>query len=116
MRWLVLYLMLAGCASDAPNHLGNPLTWPVQAITTGAQNGAYNHRRALVKTFVIDNHNTIQTDVQNGGGDAINTAMDFARVKTQNRAALIKELRDQHDLYFGTDPEPLVVALMVHGN
>ncbi|PIB24633.1 hypothetical protein BFP76_05480 [Amylibacter kogurei] len=116
MRWLLLYITLAGCVSNAPNHLGNPLTWPVQAITTGAQNGAYNHRRALVKKFVIDNHDTIQADVQNGGGDAINSAMDLTRVKTQNRAALITDLRDQQDLYFGTDPEPLVVALMVHGN
>ncbi|SFQ19551.1 hypothetical protein SAMN05421853_102378 [Roseivivax halotolerans] len=48
---LLLPLALAAC-TPAPNHLGNPLLLPVSALTTGAQNAAYNARRAEVKAVL----------------------------------------------------------------
>ena len=111
---LCAVIMMAGC-STGPSHIGNPLTLPGRAITHGISELGYKARRAKVKDFAARNRAQMQTDITAGGGSVLSAAMDLACVEGGKRADLITELRRDPALYTGDDIEPLVVALMVHG-
>lgn len=113
-RLILPAVLLAGC-STGPNHVGNPLTLPGRAITNGISELSYKARRAKVKDFTRRNATQIHADIAAGGGANLTTAMTLACVEPDNRAALITELVSNPGLYRSDDIEPLVVALMVHG-
>lgn len=113
---LISTLALGGCASKDANHIGNPLTLPGRAIINGIQNAGYDARRSKVKAYVNDNRLAIYRDIDAGGGSAVQTAMDIARVAPARRPALIAELYANPQIYRQSDLEPLVVAIMVHGD
>lgn len=114
MRFLFLTLPLMACNTQDPNHLGNPLTWPVQAVSAGLENAMYTTRRKAVSTFVRAQYAALQADIATGAGATLTHAMDLARVTPDKRAALAVEL--QQDIYQTTDPDPIIVALMVYGD
>ncbi len=116
MRILILLIPLIACTRNDPNHLGNPLTWPIQAVGTGISNTVYNNRRGKVSRFVKQNFAQIKIEIEKGGGPVLFQSMDLARVAKLKRTKLIDELASNPDLYSGSDTEPLVVALMVHGD
>lgn len=107
--------LLTACTGNQPNHIGNPLLLPSAAVSTGIQNSIYNHRRQKVANYVSKNTDNIRQNVSMGGGAHLTVAMDLANVPKEKENALISELNSNHRLYFSTDPEPLIVALMVHG-
>jgi len=51
---------LTAC-SDA-NHLGNPLTLPIRAVTAAVENSAYDRERAGVKTWIIENEAAMRAE------------------------------------------------------
>ena len=51
---------VAGCTEA--NHLGNPLTLPISAITNAAENGAYNRERARVKAWITANEAAMRAE------------------------------------------------------
>ena len=57
---LVAGFLIAGCSGA--NHIGNPLTLPLGAITSAAENGAYNRERAAVKTWIAKNETTMRAE------------------------------------------------------
>ena len=116
MKYHALCILLVGCADNAPNHLGNPLSWPVQAVTTGMQNASYNQRRNNVKLYVSQHFAEIHQDVQASGGSYLSQAATLASVPKHKEIQLFKELQSNTNLYFSSNIEPLVVALMVHGS
>ena len=115
MKYLIALLLLTGCAPSAPNHLGNPLLWPVQAVTTGAENAVYNHRRNKVSRFVSQNFIQLKQEIFAGGDQTLSQAMSLAKISSAKQPELFAELKANPKLYLATDPEPLVVALMVYG-
>lgn len=112
---IALGVMTASCANRSPNHIGNPLTLPGRAIINGIQNASYEVRRARVKAFALENRAQIYADIDASGGNALTQAMDLARVTPARRADLIAELRAHPEIYRREDIEPLIVAIMVHG-
>ncbi len=106
-------LLLVGCAQEA-SHLPNPLLLPGQAVSNAAQNASYKARRARVAEHVRAHHPTLIAEIAADGGPHLQQAMHLARVPAQNRDALQRRLRQDLALY-RTDPEALIVALMVHG-
>jgi hypothetical protein len=84
--------------------------------TTGIENGIYNNRRKKVKRHITTHFLQISNEVRIGGGPYLQQAMDLARIPAERRSKLLSELQSNSKLYFGKDIEPLVVAVMVHGN
>lgn len=112
---LLIGASLSGCASKGASHIGNPLTLPGRAIINGVQNASYEARRARVKAFALENRAQIYADIDAGGGNALMQAMDLAQVTPAKRADLIAELRAHPEIYRREDIEPVIVAIMVHG-
>ena len=52
--------LLAGCSG--PNHLGNPLTLPIAAITNAVENDAYDRERAEVKVWITQNEAAMRAE------------------------------------------------------
>jgi hypothetical protein len=115
MKYFMALLLLTACAPSAPNHMGNPLLLPVGALTTGVGNGFYNHRRSKVSRFVSQNFVQLKKEALAGGGPTLSQAMSIARVTPVRQPELIADLKANPKLYFSTDQEQLVIALMVYG-
>jgi hypothetical protein len=114
MRTLTLCLILLGCTNPNANHIGTPLLLPVGVLTTGIQNAGYNARRSRVKSYIIANREQLLADVIVGKGPTLTNLMQIAKTPQGKQAALLTELRRGQTQYFAKDPEPLVVAIMVH--
>ncbi len=115
MKYLAAILLLTGCAPSGPNHLGNPLLMPVGALAPGVENGFYNHRRNKVSRFVSQNFAALKQDALFGEGQTLSQVMIIAKISPVKQPMLITELKANPKLYFSSDIEPLVVALMVNG-
>jgi hypothetical protein len=115
MKKFMALLFLAGCSTNAPNHIGNPLLLPVRGITTGIGNAVYNTRRNKVSRFVRANHNALKQDIVAGKGNMLTRAFAVARVPAKKHTELVAELQSRPDLYLTTNPEMLVITLMVYG-
>ncbi|PIE12185.1 MAG: hypothetical protein CSA70_10610 [Rhodobacterales bacterium] len=102
---------LGGCDTG---HLPNPVLLPVHAVTNGIQNANYTARRKRVATYVKANHGAIIAELRGRGGPHATQAADLARVPPSKRPAMYKTLSQDIRLY-ETEPEPLIVAFMVHG-
>lgn len=107
-------LTLAASCSGEANHLGNPLLWPLQAVTTGVENAIYDERRGAVEVQVKSNYPAILDEIAQGGGPALTEAMDLALIPIEDRPARIRQMQADLPLY-ADSPEALVVALMVYG-
>lgn len=116
MRLIIISCLLLAACSNAPSHLPNPLLLPIEAVKAGTANLIYGQKRAKVSRFVADNFDALRAEILNGGGPLERQAMELANVPAPRRFALHQELSGDPDLYFRADQEPLVVALMVHGN
>lgn len=111
---LISLIFLAACSSEA-NHLGNPLLWPVNALTSATENAIYNERRGRVEIAVKSTFDQIIPEIIAGGGPAISTAMEEAGIPLQDRPARITQLRGDIAIYDG-NPGALVTALMVYSS
>lgn len=114
MRTLTLCLILLGCTNGNANHIGTPLLLPVGAVTTGLENTFYNARRKRVAHFITTNKPALYADVIAGYGHTLNELYKIAKTPTKNQPALAHELSRGQTQYFVEDPEPMVVAVMVH--
>jgi hypothetical protein len=114
MRTLTLCLILLGCTNGDANHIGNPLLLPVGAVTTGVENGFYNARRKRVEQYIAANKPALHADVLAGHGPTLTALYKIAKTPVKNQAALARELSRGQTQYFADDPEPMVVAVMVH--
>ncbi len=106
-RLLPLALLLAACTT-APSHIGNPLLLPVSALTTGAENAAYNARRARVKDAVIAAGPALLTDA-----DVQETLWQAAPVPPTDRANVLRDIADLPDPGSAQWAEAATVAIMV---
>jgi hypothetical protein len=111
----LILLILAAACSNGPNHLGNPLLFPINAINNGIGNAAYNQRRGQVEIIVKSNYPEILEEISNGGGPNLTKAMDVSGVKANERPARLFQLKGDLGLY-SQNPEALIVAIMVYGN
>ena len=112
---LTLLIALIGCDNTNGNHIGNPLTLPGRGIVTGVENAIYNSRRKRVSEYVQANFSSIKTDILAFEGTSLTHAYNLAKVSINERAMLTERLNKDRNIYFTDDPEPLIVALMVHG-
>lgn len=109
---LLAALLLSGCTGEA-NHLGNPLLWPVQSVTSGLANGLYGTRRGAVEVAVKSSFDQVLADIAAGGGPALTFAMDEAGIPQSDRSARSLQLKGDLPLY-QANPGALVTALMVY--
>jgi hypothetical protein len=114
--WLGLVLALGGCDMG---HLGNPVMWPGMVVGGGIENASYNARRKRVSGHIMAHQAEILADIRAGGGPALTTGADLARVPDAVRPEMIRIM--QSDIAkFTPDTaqarEQLVVWFMVHGN
>jgi hypothetical protein len=107
-------IILAACSGEA-NHLGNPLLWPVNALTNAGENAIYNERRGRVEIIVKSGFETIIPEIRAGGGATLTEAMNTALIPASDRPARITQLQGDIGIYDG-NPEALITALMVYGN
>ena len=114
MRFLV-FLALTACAATTPSHLPNPALRPFLAIENGLSNAAYNARRSRVSRFVNANFGAIKQELSAETPPLLTQAMALAKIPEANHQALLSELRQHPEIYLTEKPEPLIVALMVHG-
>lgn len=110
---LIALCLTTACTGGA-NHLGNPILWPIGAVSTGVENATYGAKRRKVSAHVHANFATLIGEIMAGSGSKLAQGMDLARVPNGERAALRALLKSDIAIYQG-DPEALVVALMVHG-
>lgn len=111
---LLLPVFLAACSGEA-NHLGNPLGWPVNALTSATENAVYNQRRGRVEVIVKSGFNEIIPDIRAGSGATLTQAMDAAGIPAGDRPARITQMQGDLAIY-DSNPEALITALMVYGN
>lgn len=109
-----VFVFLAGCSGEA-NHLGNPLWWPINALTSATENTIYNQRRGQVEIVVKSNYPGIVDEIRAGGGPALTEAMDIAGIPAADRPARIVQLQGDINIYNG-NPGALVTALMVYSS
>ncbi len=112
----VIFLTLAACASTTPSHLPNPALLPLLAIENGLSNAAYNARRSRVSRFVTLNFEAIKQELSATARPLLTQAMTHAKIPESRHPALLNELRQHPEIYQVSDPEPLIVALMVYGH
>lgn len=62
LKKLTLLTVLAMSACSAPNHLGNPLTLPVRGLAAAVENAAYDRRRGVVKSWIIENEAALRAE------------------------------------------------------
>lgn len=107
-------LVVAGCSTNAPSHVPNPVLLPAYAAGNALQNASYNARRSKVKAYVSRSIEDILHDIQAGGGPKLNEGYDLAGVAAGRRPALTAMLKREPNLR--QDVEALTVSLMVHGD
>lgn len=114
--WLGLVLALGGCDMG---HLGNPVMWPGMVVGRGIENATYNARRARVSEHVETHQSDILADIRAGGGPALTTGADLARVPPMARPEMIRVMQSDIAKFTPDTPqarEQLMVWFMVHGN
>lgn len=111
MKPALLTLMLVTACTEA-NHLGNPLTWPGQALQSTVSNAVYDARRAKVTAFVTAHQTAILTEAKAESGPTLIAVFDLAKTPQTHRAALTRELAT-NPLY-QTSKDALTIALMAH--
>lgn len=57
-----LYACIGMASCSAPNHLGNPLLLPVNAIGAAVENANYDRRRAKVKAWIADHETAMRAE------------------------------------------------------
>lgn len=110
-----MILLLSGCDMG---HLGNPLLWPSNAVSTGIENATYNARRKKVESHVAAHQTEIIADIRSNGGPALTKGMDLAQVSPKDRPAFLRILKQDITKFTpNTDQarKQLVVWFMVHG-
>jgi len=110
-----LVLALGGCDMG---HLGNPVMWPGMVVGGGIENASYNARRARVAEHVEAHQGDILGDIRAGGGPALTTGADLARVPIAARPEMIRIMQSYVAKFTPDTPparEQLVVWFMVHG-
>ena len=116
MRSLIILSLLSACAStDAPSHVPNPLAFPFLAIGNGLSNASYNARRQKVSRFVNAHFLAIKLELGTPTTPRLTQAMNLAEIPAQSRPGILGEITQHPEIYQRADPEPLIVALMVHG-
>ncbi len=112
---LGLVLALGGCDMG---HLGNPVIWPGMAVGNGIENASYNARRTRVSGHIKAYQGRILADIGAGGGPALTTGADLARVPVAVRPEMIRIMQGDIAKFTPDTPqarEQLVVWFMVHG-
>lgn len=115
LKSIFICIVLAGCDKAQPSHVPNPVLLPVEAVKAGASNLVYGAKRSKVARFVTQNYAALEHDVLGQGGPTERAAMDLAGIPMDRQFSVHKELQSDPALYFAGNPEPLIVALMVHG-
>ena len=102
----LVLLLLSACT--APNHLGNPLTFPIHGVATGFENAAYNHDRRQVKAWVAEHAKALRAEQFKGPV----TDELLATLPAKNREKVRGELRQiaKHPDFV----EQATVIVMVH--
>ncbi|HHI70900.1 MAG TPA: hypothetical protein ENJ91_07840 [Rhodobacteraceae bacterium] len=111
-----MIILLAGCDMG---HLGNPLLWPVGAVSTTVENASYGAKRKKVENYVAAHQFEMISDIAVGGGPAISKGMDLAGIPQARRPEFLPILKEDIAMFRPNTPEArekLVIALMVHGN
>ncbi|WP_417808053.1 hypothetical protein [Thioclava sp.] len=103
---VLVALILTACTEA--NHVGNPLTLPIRAIATGAENAAYSHKRGIVKTWIIKNEAGMRAEDFDGPVTQSLLATLPAKARNQARQDL-KEAAPHADF-----AERATVIIMVH--
>ncbi|KEO60612.1 hypothetical protein [Thioclava indica] len=99
-------LVLAGCTEA--NHIGNPLTLPIRAIASGAENAAYSHKRGVVKTWITRNEAGMRAE--RFDGPVTQSLLETLPAAARNQARQdLKEAAPHADF-----PERATVIIMVH--
>ncbi|MEL6957726.1 MAG: hypothetical protein AAGL89_02095 [Pseudomonadota bacterium] len=113
MRRTALFclILLAACSNEA-NHLGNPLSIPLRAVTNGFDNAAYMRTRGQVELFVKTNHPAIIADLEAGGGPNLTRAFDIAEAPEAVRSAHTLQMQSDLEIY-RQNLGATVVAIMV---
>lgn len=113
---LLLSAVLLPACSTGPNHIGNPLTWPVRGVIHGVNEASYQARRARLSNYVNANITQIHADIIAMGGATLTEAMQIADISPEKQPHVTAELASDPALYVQDDIEPIVVTLMVHSN
>ena len=116
---LIVSVVLGLAACSGPSHLPAPWELPGAAVSSAFENATYGAKRGRVERIVSANRDAIAAEIDAGGGVALDQAMAAAGVPDAVRPALVSELRTHPEIYRegrGLQIEPVIVALMVHGN
>ncbi|WP_296420516.1 hypothetical protein [Pseudooctadecabacter sp.] len=108
----VLFLVVLSACSSQPNHLGNPLLWPVNAVSNAFGNANYAATRGKVEVFVKTNHPALVADLRAGGGPALTQAFDIAQTPQPVRGPHTLQMQSDLSLY-ETNIAALITAIMV---
>ncbi|WP_375281333.1 hypothetical protein [Pseudooctadecabacter sp.] len=108
----LLFLILLPACTSQPNHLGNPLLWPVNAMSNAFGNANYASLRGKVEVFVKTNHPALMADLRAGGGPALTQAFDIAQTPQPVRAPHTLQMQSDLALY-ETNIAALITAIMV---
>jgi hypothetical protein len=114
-RFLWIAGVVAGCSSNAPSHLPNPLLLPVYGTSSALDNASYNLRRGKVERFVAAHHAALLSEIAGAPGPYLGQAYTLARIPETERGVVTARLASDL-VHYETSQEALIVALMVHGN
>ena len=105
---VLLSLVLLGC--NQPNHLGNPLTLPVRAVSHAAGEAAYNARRSRVSAFLTTHQAAFQTG--QASTNARQSLLQVGKVKPEHHQKVLREIAETP---YGSDwVERATIIVMVH--
>lgn len=109
-RFFGLCACIGMASCSAPNHLGNPLLLPVNAIGAAVENANYDRRRAKVKAWIVQNEAAMRSELFEGPvTEALLQALPMDR-QAQGRADL-KDAARHEDF-----AERATVVVMVLGS
>ncbi|MCF6235426.1 MAG: hypothetical protein L3J70_03485 [Gammaproteobacteria bacterium] len=96
----VFMFFLSACASDSASHLPSPLELPGAIIGSAFENTIYKAKRKKVASYVAKNYLAIRQDVMQGGGKALEGALDVTGIKGGKRDETKNDLITNKADYF----------------
>jgi len=98
-----------------PPRCPEPPALPAAAISNGLENAGYNARRNRVSRYVSAHFEAIKQELLASPQPHLASAMALAKIPAENRQAFLAELAQHPGTYRTSNPEPLIISLMVYG-
>ena len=97
---LLATMFLSSCSGNGDSHLPSVFELPGAIVGSAIDNATYNVKRRKVEAYVANNYEALREDVEQGGGQVLEGALDSAGIKGGKRNQAKNDLISNRSTYF----------------